>query len=101
MLVECIIRTLNPPYAANLFFESIKADCESVVTTLVSYQGVVKWYHAWFGTMWRKFDSFYPDQVLLCIRFCVMAHYWELDPLLHNFLLSLRNVNLADGLVWN
>lgn len=28
------------------------------------YQGLVKWYHATFGALWRKFDSFIPDHVL-------------------------------------
>jgi hypothetical protein len=26
------------------------------------YQGLVKWYHVTFGALWRKFDSFIPDQ---------------------------------------
>ena len=33
-----------------------------------SFLGVVKWYHSWFGTMERRFDSFYRDQFLGCVQ---------------------------------
>jgi hypothetical protein len=28
----------------------------------ISFLGVVKWYHSWFGAMWRGFDSLHRDQ---------------------------------------
>jgi len=33
-----------------------------------SFLGMVKWYHSWFGTMERRFDSFYRDQFLGCVQ---------------------------------
>ena len=29
--------------------------------------GVVKWYHSWFGAMWRGVDSLHRDQLLAFI----------------------------------
>ena len=28
----------------------------------IVFLGVVKWYHSWFGAMWRGFDSLHRDQ---------------------------------------
>ena len=32
------------------------------VTGHQCFLGVVKWYHSWFGAMWRGFDSLHRDQ---------------------------------------
>ena len=33
---------------------------------------MVKWYHSWFGTMRRKFDSCYRDQFLIILKDNIM-----------------------------
>jgi hypothetical protein len=57
---------------------------------------MVKWYHAWFGTMRRRFDSFYRDQFrrMICLGLFVKKEKLQrkLEMVIRNMFHQVANI---------